>query len=178
MSYSDINAAVALYGSTGIAVKQAADGAIFVTGTVISLTGSYTGVIPITGTVLVENVGFLSNITASITLPVSATNPVTASVANFPTGFYARQGASTVLAASASWVVKGSAGKVGMVSVLNSGTTTGYIHDTTLVANASASNAIAAVPAAFNVINLGGFPCANGIVYIAGAGQTASISFE
>jgi len=161
---SDINSNTKIYGDLGLPFKQDAAGAFAVTGTILTLTGAFVGSVPVTSTEYAP-------------LWVTGAATVAGTVAVSTTGFYARVGASTVLAASASWVVKASAGRVGKVSVIVSGTAEGYIHDTSTDATASGSNVVAVIPATKGVVDLG-FPCAAGIVYIAGAGQTSSISFE
>lgn len=150
-------ASVEIFGASGVPVRLAADGAVFVTGTILNMTGSYTGTLPVTGVVSVDNFPASFGVTT--------------------TGFYARQGASTKLVQVGTAVVKNAAGRVARVSVIASGTTAGAIHDTSAGATASGSNQVAVVPAAIGVYNID-FPCAAGIVYVAGTGQTASISYE
>lgn len=170
-------ASVEIFGSGGTPFKQAADGAVFVTGTILNITGSYTGTLPITGTVSVDNLpaGFNANVTASVILTATLT-AATASVSNFPTGFYTREGSASALA-SVGGVIKASAGKLGVVSVLVSGNA-GAIHDTSAAVSASGANQIAVVPGGIGVYDFKGFPCANGITFVAGASQTASFSYE
>ena len=97
--------------------------------------------------------------------------------ASFTGPINARQGSTTVLAAVGSRIVKSSAGTIGAVSVIVSGTTVGYLHDTQAPASASASNMVAVVPAALGIYSVN-MPLASGIVFIAGTGMTASISYE
>jgi len=158
-------ASVEIFGASGVPVRLAADGAVFVTGTILNMTGSYTGTLPVTGVVSVDNFPAVQEVTGTV------------AVETFPSGFYARQGSATKLAQVGTAVIKNAAGRVGTVSVLASGSTVGAIHDTSAGASASGSNQVAVVPAAIGIYNID-FPCAAGIVYVAGTGQTASISYE
>lgn len=146
---------VEIYGSQGLPVAQNASGELVLSGVLTSITGG-----------------------ASILDPVWVSGAATVTVDNFPTGFYFREGSAAAVAASASWVVKASAGKVGVVSVIVSGTEAGGVYNTSAAASASGANLVAVVPATIGLYDLKGFPCSAGIVYIAGAGQTASISYE
>ena len=143
---------VEIYGSANQPFQQSAAGALVVTGTILNLSGAYTGDLPVTGTVAVNN------------FPA------------FPTGYLVRQGASTALA-SVGAVIKATAGRVGIVSVIVSGAI-GAIHDTKAAVSASASNQVAVILGGIGITNLQGFPCSQGICYVAGAAQTASISYE
>lgn len=84
-------------------------------------------------------------------------------------------GISSTLGLSASTVVKASKGRVSHVSVTTAGAA-GAIYDSATVGGVSAANLIAVVPATVGVITLD-FPVFNGIVYVPGAAQVASISY-
>ena len=84
-------------------------------------------------------------------------------------------GISSALGLSASAVVKASKGRVARVSVTTAGAA-GALYDSATVGGVSAANLIAVVPATVGVIALD-FPAFNGIVYVPGAAQVASISY-
>lgn len=97
---------------------------------------------------------------------------------------YFRQGKSSALGLSATTVVAVrvpdfSLGecRVLRVSVTTAGTTAGSIYDASTAAGAVAANLIASIPAVVGVYLID-FPCINGILYVPGTGQVASISYS
>ena len=84
--------------------------------------------------------------------------------------------ASTSLNVAASSVIQTGAGRVGRVSVLVAGAA-GALYDTATVASAAAANEIAVVPATQGTIAID-VPFTNGLVYIPGSSQTATICYN
>ena len=78
---------------------------------------------------------------------------------------------------TASTIVKASPGTAFRVNVTVAGTTTGALYDTDVVASAAASNLICVVPDAVGTTEIV-WPCRTGIVFVPGAGQTASVSYS
>lgn len=78
--------------------------------------------------------------------------------------------------------IKLTAGRVCRVSVLVAGSAPGAIHDVTgadaaaAIAAAAAANQLAVIPNTVGIYDLD-LPCASGIVYKVGTGQTVAISY-
>lgn len=96
---------------------------------------------------------------------------------------YAIAGGKTVaFNKTADAAIKLTAGRVCRVSVLVAGSAPGAIHDVTgadaaaAIAAAAAGNLLAVVPNTVGVYDLD-LPCASGIVYKVGTGQTVAISY-
>ena len=83
---------------------------------------------------------------------------------------------SNTLGVSVSSVISSKSGRVYSINVTTAGSTTGAIYDSSTVAGASSSNLIFVVPTTVGQINLN-FPFNNGLVYVPGSGQVASISY-
>lgn len=86
------------------------------------------------------------------------------------------QGAQSALGLSASTVVKAASGRLTRVSVTTAGAA-GAVYDTTTTGSVGVANLIGVVPAVVGVY-LFDWPCLNGIVYVPGAAQVSSISYE
>ena len=86
------------------------------------------------------------------------------------------QGSQSALNLSANTVIKAAPGRLTRVSVTTAGAA-GAVYDTFGVGGAIPANLIAVVPAVVGVY-LFDWPCNIGIVYIPGAAQVASISYE
>jgi hypothetical protein len=78
---------------------------------------------------------------------------------------------------STSTVVKAVAGRLYSVNVTTAGSSTGAIYDSSTVAGAGTSNFIAVIPNSVGSISFN-WPVANGIVFVPGSGQVASISYS
>ena len=96
---------------------------------------------------------------------------------------YALAGGKTVaFNKSADAAIKLTAGRVCRVSVLVAGSAVGAIHDVTgadaaaAIAAVAAGNKLAVIPNTVGVYDID-MPCASGIVYIVGTGQTVAISY-
>jgi hypothetical protein len=96
---------------------------------------------------------------------------------------YALAGGKTVaFNKTADAAIKLTAGRVCRVSVLVAGSAPGAIHDVTganaaaAIAAAAAGNQLAVIPNTVGVYDLD-LPCASGIVYKVGTGQTVVISY-
>jgi hypothetical protein len=85
-------------------------------------------------------------------------------------------GDQSALNLSASTVVVVGPARAARVSVSTAGSTAGGIYDAASVAGAVAAALIGSVPAAVGVY-LFDWPCLNGLVYVPGTGQIASVSF-
>ena len=95
--------------------------------------------------------------------------------ANF---YYAQPYAQlTALGLSASTVIKTKTGRLYSINVTTAGTTSGYVYDTTSLNTIDPSNLIMNVPATAGTITLN-WPFVNGLVYVPGTGQVASISYS
>jgi hypothetical protein len=92
---------------------------------------------------------------------------------------YYKQGyaQSRSLGLSASSVVSAQSGRVYSINVTTAGSTTGAIYDSSTVAGAGSTNLIFVIPNSVGVVNLN-FPFTNGLVYVPGSGQVASISYS
>jgi len=86
------------------------------------------------------------------------------------------EAASAAYNKSASVTIKASAGKVGTVTVLVAGSAPGAIHDCAATGDAAAGNKIAGIPNTLGVYPIN-WPCATGITYIVGTGQTVAVSY-
>jgi len=86
------------------------------------------------------------------------------------------QGSFSALNVATSSVLVTGTARVAKVSVLVAGSA-GAIYDSATAASAAAANEIAVVPAAVGVTNID-FPVTRGIVYIPGASQVVSISYN
>lgn len=82
----------------------------------------------------------------------------------------------SVLGASAPTLVMAGGGRVYTVSVTTAGTTVGGIYDSATIAGVSAANLIATIPITVGEFNIN-WPFTNGLVYVPGSGQVASISY-
>jgi hypothetical protein len=86
------------------------------------------------------------------------------------------QGATSALNVATSSVIQTGAGRVAKVNVLIAGAA-GALYDSATVTNAAAANQIAVIPATVGVVDID-FPFTNGLIYIPGTSQTASISYN
>ena len=86
------------------------------------------------------------------------------------------QGASSTLDLTAATVVQVGAGRVGRVSVLVAGAA-GALYDGASTSGNTAANEIAVIPATVGNITID-FPFTTGLVYIPGASQIASITYN
>ena len=84
---------------------------------------------------------------------------------------------SLIIVLSASAVVSAQSGRVYSINVTTAGATTGAIYDSSTVSGAGATNLIFVVPNTVGVTNLN-FPFTNGLVYVPGTSQVASISYS
>lgn len=84
---------------------------------------------------------------------------------------------STSLGLSASTVVSSQSGRVYSINVTTAGSTTGAIYDSSTVSGVGATNLIFVIPTTVGVTNLN-FPFTNGLVYVPGTSQVASISYS
>jgi len=116
---------------------------------------------------------------------VNPSGPPSRSLVNTDTRLeaYALAGGKTVaFNKTADAAIKLTAGRVCRVSVLVAGSAVGAIHDATgadaaaAIAAVAAGNKIAVIPNTVGVYDLD-LPCASGIVYIVGTGQTVAISY-
>jgi len=91
--------------------------------------------------------------------------------------FY-KQGYSqkSFLGMSASTVISTAGGRVYSINVTTAGTTSGAIYDNNTTTGIGASNLIAVIPNSVGEININ-WPFFNGLVYVPGSGQVASISY-
>jgi hypothetical protein len=83
---------------------------------------------------------------------------------------------NTALYCNGATQVKTGAGVVNQVSVLVAGAA-GTIYDCVGTANLATANEVAVIPATVGVVALN-FPCLVGILYVPGASQIASISYQ
>lgn len=86
------------------------------------------------------------------------------------------QGRQSALNLSAPTIVKAAPGRLARIIVTTTGVA-GNLYDANSQAGAIAANLIATVPATLGVIFLD-WPCLNGILYVPGAAQVASISYD
>jgi hypothetical protein len=86
------------------------------------------------------------------------------------------EGRQSALNLSVATVVKPAPGRVARVIVTTAGAA-GSLYDASTQAGALPANLIAAVPATLGPIVLN-WPCLAGILYVPGAAQVASISYE
>lgn len=118
-----------------------------------------------------QNVAVLAGVRVPITLNADGTVPVAAidgTVTDIATS------ASYNLAASTA--VKATAGKLAVVNVIVAGSAPGAVHDCATVGAAAAGNKIFNVPNTVGIYVLN-WPCATGITYVVGTGQTVAISY-
>lgn len=85
-------------------------------------------------------------------------------------------GVSSQLNVAATTLIKGGAGRVVTVNVLVAGAV-GAIHDVATTGAVGAGNKVAVIPAVVGTYRFD-FPCLAGIVYVPGAAQVASISYN
>jgi len=85
---------------------------------------------------------------------------------------------NSLLGQSASVVVKSSAGNLRGFSVLTAGTTAGSLYDSATVGAISASVLLAVVPASVQYVDTNGITFKNGLVYVPGTSQVASLFFS
>jgi len=66
--------------------------------------------------------------------------------------------------------------RIHVITVTTAGTTAGAIYDASSITTIGAANLIVTIPATVGIIDLN-WPTTNGIVYVPGSGQIASISY-
>jgi len=91
--------------------------------------------------------------------------------------FY-KQGYAQVsaLGLSATTLLAARGGRLYSINVTTAGSTPGAVYDSSTIAGVSASNLIANIPATAATISLN-WPFVNGLVYVPGSSQVASISY-
>lgn len=87
-----------------------------------------------------------------------------------------KQGSQSALGLAASTVIKTGSGRVARVSITTAGAI-GAIYDAASVGAAGAANLIGSIPATVGVYYFD-FPFNNGLIYIPGSAQVASISYS
>jgi hypothetical protein len=107
-------------------------------------------------------------------MAVNPLGPIVVPVDDNGKGVYA---VSSSLNLAASAVVKASAGRAVRVNVIVAGSAVGAIHDIDTVGAAAAGNKVMVVPNTVGVYDLM-WPCATGIVYVVGTGQTVAVSYN
>lgn len=117
------------------------------------------------------NIAVLNGARVPITLNDDGSVPVTA-VDGAITGI----ASSAAYNLAASTAVKGAAGKLAVVNVIVAGSAPGAVHDCATVGAAAAGNKIFNVPNTVGIYVLN-WPCATGITYVVGTGQTVAISY-
>lgn len=86
------------------------------------------------------------------------------------------KGQTTALNITSNTVLKATPGRIGVVSVLISGSSVGGIYDAVAISGATTATQLAVIPEAIGVYPID-LPTANGIVISAGTGQTLAVSF-